>query len=43
MFVINEKNSANVYAVNLYALGVPITVTIDDYLPTSSNGKTVFA
>ena len=32
-FKINEINSAGVYADQLYLLGVPITVVIDDYLP----------
>ena len=29
----SEKNEQGVYAVNLYALGVPFTTYIDDYLP----------
>ena len=27
----------------MYALGVPITVTIDDYIPLGNYGKTVYA
>lgn len=26
-------NSAGVYAVKMYMMGIPVTVTIDDYLP----------
>ena len=29
----SELNEAGIYAVNLYALGVPHTVIVDDYLP----------
>ena len=28
-----EINPAGVYGVNMYALGVPITVLVDDFLP----------
>ena len=31
-------NSQGVYAVKMYALGVPITVVVDDYLPSNANG-----
>ena len=27
-----EKNSAGIYAVTLYAMGIPVTVTVDDFL-----------
>ena len=43
MFLIDEKNSANIYAVKMYALGVPVTVTIDDYLPLETYYETLFA
>lgn len=33
MFTIKEKNSASVYATQLFLLGMPITVVIDDHLP----------
>lgn len=33
----NDLNEAGIYGVNLYALGVPITVVIDDYLPLMSD------
>ena len=33
MFLIDEKNSANIYALKLYALGVPVTITVDDFVP----------
>ena len=42
-FLIKEKNNANVYALRMYALGVPITITVDDYLPLISDRKTVYA
>ena len=41
-FLIEEKNSANVYAVRLYALGAPLTITIDDYLPLVSERETIY-
>ena len=28
---------------NLYALGVPLTILIDDFLPLKSTGRTIFA
>ena len=34
----NELNEAGIYAVNLYALGVPHTVIVDDLLPRATNG-----
>ena len=33
IFEIEEMNSAGVYAMTLYAMGIPVTVTVDDYLP----------
>ena len=33
IFLIDAKNSANIYAFKLYALGVPVTITVDDHLP----------
>lgn len=35
VFAYNESplNSQGIYAVNLYALGVPHTIIVDDYLP----------
>ena len=33
MFLIDETNEVGVYAFQFYLLGMPITVTIDDYLP----------
>jgi len=35
-------NDAGVYAVNLYSLGVPHTVVVDDWLPIK-NGQTLFS
>ena len=43
IFLIDKKNSANVYAVKMYALGVPVTVTIDDYVPLETYYETLFA
>ena len=37
---LNEQsalNAAGIYAINLYALGVPHTVVVDDWLPTTYN------
>lgn len=28
-----DLNKADVYAVNMYIMGIPVTVTVDDYLP----------
>ena len=39
----SELNKAGIYGVNLYTLGVPHTVIVDDYLPLHSSGKTLFA
>lgn len=33
IFQIESLNSAGVYAVDLFIMGIPVTVTIDDYLP----------
>ena len=33
IFEIDEKNSAGIYATQMYLLGMPITVIVDDYLP----------
>ena len=39
----NEDISGpGIYGINLWALGVPITVYVDDYLPTIDN-KLIFA
>lgn len=39
----NELNDNGIYAVKFYALGVPHTVVVDDYLPLTSWGSTMFA
>ena len=43
----NKLNSAGIYAVDFWSLGVPHTVVVDDYLPLKTNGDgtlgTVFA
>ena len=31
----NELNYAGIYAFDMYAVGVPITIVVDDYLPLS--------
>ena len=36
----SQLNAAGIYAVNLYALGVPHTIVVDDYLPTRYNSQT---
>ena len=43
MFLIDEKNSANIYAFKFYALGVPVTITVDDYVPLKTYYETLFA
>ena len=40
---LNEQsalNAAGIYAINLYALGVPHTIVVDDWLPTKYNNAT---
>ena len=45
IFEIKEKNSFGMYATQMWLLGMPITVTIDDYLPVekTDNQKTRYA
>ena len=33
VFLIENLNTAGVYAVKLYMMGIPVTVVVDDYLP----------
>lgn len=33
LFVTDDLNNAGVYTVTLYLMGIPVTVTVDDYLP----------
>ena len=33
LFLIDHLNDAGVYAVQLYVMGIPVTVTVDEYLP----------
>jgi len=33
MFLNDDVNANGIYAVNFYALGMPITVVVDDFLP----------
>ena len=35
----NALSTSGIYGVNIYALGVPLTVLVDDYLPLK-NGNT---
>lgn len=35
----NKVSKNGIYGVNLYTLGVPHTIIIDDYLPLRSNGS----
>ena len=37
IFNIHSLNSAGVYSVNLYIMGIPVTVTVDEYLPFWKN------
>ena len=37
MFLTDELNGAGVYAAELFLLGIPITVVIDDYLPMNAD------
>lgn len=39
----NDLNRKGIYAVNLYTLGVPHTVIVDDYLPLTKDNTTMFA
>ena len=39
LFLNKEASSAGVYAVQFYALGVPITITVDDFLPVDKNNE----
>ena len=32
VFLTDELNSQGVYALKLYMMGIPVTVTVDDYL-----------
>ena len=32
LFEIEKLNKAGVYAVQMYVMGIPVTVTVDDYL-----------
>ena len=33
IFLIEKLNSAGVYSLRLFIMGIPVTVTVDDYLP----------
>ena len=33
MFIIQELNSAGIYALKLYLMGIPVTVSVDEFLP----------
>ena len=32
IFQIDDKNSAGLYALNMYVMGIPVTVTVDDFI-----------
>ena len=36
LFLNKEKSASGIYAVQLWALNVPITIIVDDYLPLNS-------
>ena len=38
MFLNTELEEKGLYGVNMYALGVPHTILIDDYLPMRNEG-----
>ena len=42
MFLNKAKSPSGVYAVQFWALNVPITITIDDYLPLNVPGNSTF-
>ncbi len=33
MFQIQQLNSAGIYSLKLYLMGIPVTVSVDEYLP----------
>ena len=39
IFEVESLNYAGVYAVTLHLMGVPVTITIDDYLPFINKGR----
>ena len=39
IFEVDSLNYAGVYAVTLHLMGVPVTITIDDYLPFINKGR----
>ena len=39
----NALSKTGIYGINIYALGVPTTILIDEFLPLKSNGRTMFA
>ena len=44
MFLNTEVSKNGIYAVNFYALGLPVTVVVDDYIPFTKGTKTpIFA
>ena len=41
MFLIQELNTAGIYALKMYVMGIPVTVSVDEFLPfdkESANG-----
>ena len=39
IFVTDKLNKAGVYTVNMYMLGIPTTVTVDEFLPARKNSE----
>ena len=39
IFLVEETNEVGVYAFQMYLLGMPVTITIDDYLPYNQWGE----
>ena len=43
VFLNDSLSNTGIYGCQMYALGVPVTVTVDDVLPLDDDGHTVFA
>ena len=39
MFLIQELNSAGIYALKLYVMGIPVTVSVDEFLPFNKESE----
>jgi hypothetical protein len=43
IFLNDSLSSNGIYGCQMYVLGVPTTITIDDHFPLGQNGSSVFA